>query len=269
MAAEAGAAIADHVSVYLEAPHPNYSDPGESLAASMKEPISGAIKEPNTVWVNKKGKRFVDEAAGLIIFETGNAAAMQPDKIMYTLFDNQIRQDWEAKGFITGRGWDKEERGQRVAVPGLEEVLRRRAAKGGDTLVRIADSWDEIAKWIEADPEVLKAEIKEYNSYCDHGYDAIFDKERRYLLPLRTPPYYAIRGITSLGGTTGGIKVNERMEVLDTQYDVIPGLYSAGVIADGWHGQTTFSEGVSSPFSFAMNSGRIAGESAAEFVLGK
>jgi fumarate reductase flavoprotein subunit len=269
MAAEAGAAISEHVSVYLEAPHPNYSDRGESLAASMKEPISGAIKEPNTVWVNKKGRRFVDEAAGLVIFETGNAAAMQPDRMVYTLFDDQIRQDWEAKGFITGRGWGKEERGQRVAVPGLQEVLQRRASEGEGSLVKVADSWEEIARWIGADPRVLKAEIKEYNSYCDHGYDAIFIKERRFLQPLRTPPYYAIRGITSLGGTTGGIKVNERMEVLDTKYDVIPGLYAAGVIADGWQGQTPCGEGAGGPLTFAMNSGRIAGESAAEYVLRK
>ena len=269
MAAEAGAAIAERISVYLEAPHPHYTNRGESLAASMKEPISGAIKEPNVVWVNKKGRRFVDEGAGLVIFETGNAAAMQPDRVMYTLFDDRIRQDWETGGFITGRGWGKEERGQRVAVPGLEEVLRRRAAEGGDTLVKIANSWEEIAAWIGADPTVLKAEINEYNSCCDHGYDAVFNKERRFLVPLLKPPYYAIRGITSLGGTTGGIKVNEHMGVLNTSYDPIPGLFAAGVIVDGWQGQTPCGEGVGGPFGFAMNSGRIAGENAAEFVLEK
>jgi fumarate reductase flavoprotein subunit len=175
----------------------------------------------------------------------------------------------EERGFITGRGWGKEEKGQRIAVPGLEAVLRRRAAEGGDTLVKIADSWEEIARWIGADPKVLRAEIEEYNAYCDRGYDEIFVKERKYLKPLRKPPYYAIRCITSLGGTTGGIKVNERMEVLDTKYNVIPGLYASGVAADGWQGLTPCVESIVGPFTFAVNSGRIAAEHALEYIKSK
>jgi fumarate reductase flavoprotein subunit len=178
---------------------------------------------------------------------------------MYSLFDDKIRHDVEGRGMLVGRGWGKDENAQRKAVPGFEEVLRRRDAMGGDTLVKISDTWDGIADWIGAAPEVLKAEIEAYNNYCDHGYDEDFLKERKYLKPLRQPPYYAIRGITSFGGTLGGIKVNEHMEALDTQYNVIPGLFVAGVIADG-------GAGCVSPFGFAMNSGRIAGESAADYV---
>ena len=269
MAAEVGASIPNLIAYYVEGPHPNYVNKKESLAASMKEPISGIIKEPYTVWINKKGRRFIDETAGLSLFEAGNAILMQPDRVMYSLIDDKIRQDVEEKGMLVGRGWGKEEKGQRVAVPGFEEVLRRRDAEGGDTLVKIADTWDGIARWIGADPKVLKAEIEAYNACCDRGYDPIFVKDRKYLLPLRKPPFYAIRCITSLGGTLGGIKVNERMEVLDTRYNVIPGLFVAGVAADGWAPVHIGADGCSSPFGFAMNSGRMAGESAAEYVLGK
>ena len=206
MAAEAGAAISDYITVYLEAPHPNYKNTGESLASSMKEPIAGIIKEPYTVWVNKKGRRFIDETAGLNLFEGGNAGARQPDHLIYSMFDDRIREDVEKNGMLTGRGWGKEEKGQRIAVPGLQAVLRKRSSEGADSLVKIANSWEEIANWTGADPEVLKTEIKEYNSFCEQGYDEVFVKDRKYLRPLLKPPFYAIRCITSLGGTTGGIK---------------------------------------------------------------
>ena len=56
------------------------------------------------------------------------------------------------------------------------------------------------------------------------------------------------------------------MEVLDTQGEVIPGVYVAGVLADGCQGQTYCMDVGGSAMGFAVNSGRIAGESAAEFV---
>lgn len=269
MAAEIGAAIADHIPMSGEGPSPNYPTMKGSLAADIKEPIAGIVKEPYTVWVNKKGKRFVDETAGFMLPESANALLRQPGKVMYTLFDDRIRQDMEETGLLIGRGWGRDEEGQRIALPGLEKTLQRRAGEGENSLVKIADSWDEMAHWIGADPKVLKAEIEEYNSCCDHGYDAIFAKERRFLLPLRKPPYYAIRCIGSAGGVGGGIKINERMEVLDTEDNTIPGLYAAGEAASGLHGRTYCGELCGSGLGFAMNSGRIAGENAAEFVLRK
>ena len=59
------------------------------------------------------------------------------------------------------------------------------------------------------------------------------------------------------------------MEVLDTQGNIIPRVYAAGVIADGWSPIHTGASGFANAFGFAMNSGRIAGESAAEYILGK
>jgi hypothetical protein len=55
------------------------------------------------------------------------------------------------------------------------------------------------------------------------------------------------------------------MEVLDTRGDVIPGAYVAGVLVDGFTPETN----CVSPMGFAVNSGRIAGENAARYALGK
>jgi fumarate reductase flavoprotein subunit len=113
---------------------------------------------------------------------------------------------------------------------------------------------------------MLKATIVEYNDFCNHGYDAIFAKERRYLLPLRRAPYYAIRCQPHILDTIGGIRINERMEVLDNNDKPIRGLYAAGVATSGWEAETYCSDLNGSTFGYAINSGRIAGENAAEFI---
>ncbi len=269
MAEEIGAATPGRIPMSGEGPHPDYGSKPGNLAASIKEPIAGIVKEAWLVWVNRHGRRFVDETAGFMLPESGNALSRQPGKVMYTLFDDNMRQDMEKTGMLVGRGWGKEEETHRVELPGLKELLRRRAADGDESLVHMADDWDEMARWIGADPVTLKAEVDMYNSHCNQGYDADFAKERRFLVPLVKPPYYGIRSIVSTGGVLGGIKINERMEVQDNQGESIPGLYAIGDAASGLEAQTYCGELCGSGLGFAMNSGRIAGEEAAGFILRK
>ncbi|OGO21685.1 MAG: hypothetical protein A2144_13650, partial [Chloroflexi bacterium RBG_16_50_9] len=266
MAEEIGAAIADSVPIYHIGPYyPGYLYPWQSLPAMAMHPCA--------VWVNNRGRRFIDEA-GYGSMVVGNAIILQPDKVMYSLFDDELRKNVEEGRSVSagrprkqaGRGGGTIEVAPEKGLPGLAEELQKHA-KGGDT--KTAASWDGIAKWIGADPEILKAEINEYNSYCEQGHDEIFAKDRKYLQPLRNPPYYAMRCYARVGETLGGIKVNENMEILDKQLKVIPGAYAAGVIADGCQGQTYCMDVPGSAMGFAVNSGRIAGENAAKYVLGK
>ena len=116
-----------------------------------------------------------------------------------------------------------------------------------------------------ADPSVLERTVDQYNRFCDNGHDEAFAKERIYLQPLRTPPYYALRCDVVYLTTTGGLKVNERMEVIGASARPIPGLYAAGNDTGGWECETYNVLLPGTTFGFAVNSGRIAGESAALF----
>ena len=115
-----------------------------------------------------------------------------------------------------------------------------------------------------ATPKVLKETIKEYNASCDHGYDELMSKDRDYLFPLRTPPFYALKCYQGFLGTIGGIKINHHMQVLNHDDDPIPGLYAVGCAAGGWESDTYCLALSGSAFGFALNSGRIAGENAAK-----
>jgi fumarate reductase flavoprotein subunit len=193
--------------------------------------------------------------------EAANIIYRQPHKLCYSLLDERILSNsvQDALSPLDQMMMDEES-----FRDGIEEDIKLQAREGR---IKIANSWDEIAAWIGADPEVLKRTVEEYNNSCDHGYDEVFVKERRYLLPLRNPPYYAIPGKVSIVVTHGGIKTSHRMEALDHEGRPIPGLYAAGVEIAGTEANTynMFLSGHS--FGFAINSGRIAGEEAARYVL--
>jgi fumarate reductase flavoprotein subunit len=222
--------------------------------------------EPQTLWVNKTGKRFIDEGYNLAFFAFGNAVCLQPEGICYTLFDNASLQQMEKEGLIRPGAASKANWlpvSAATPLPGLERELHK--MKNRDEL-KIADSWDEIAGWMGTDPEALKSTIAEYNTGCDRGHDGLFVKDPRYLLPLRTPPFYAIKAHVALCDAYGGIKINEKMEALDTKNNPIPGLFAAGSTTGCWESEAYCYRLTGHLVGFALNSGRIAGENAVQYL---
>ena len=224
--------------------------------------LRAIAREPDTVWVNNRGERYIDEAVGFIRFESANALLRQPGKISYSLFDEGVKKSKMEVGVILGTGLVIS---PHTRLSGVDREMKSETARD---MVKIAGSWDEIAEWIGARPEVLKATINEYNADCDDGYDRIFAKPRQYLAPLRTPPYYALQCHANFLSSIGGIKINHRMEVLDCEDNPIPGLYAGGLDAGGWETETYNVELAGAALGFAINSGRIAGENAVKYARG-
>jgi fumarate reductase flavoprotein subunit len=221
-----------------------------------------AAMQPNTIWVNKKGERFVDEGTTFYWPEAANALNRQPDMVCYALFDEKTKEGFIEKGITQGFKRFR----SKAKLTELGRILQSEEAKGQ---VKIADSWEEISRWIGAASTVLRNTVTEYNSFCDQKDDKMFAKDHRYLVPLLTPPYYALQCYQSFFGTMGGIKINHHMEVLNHSGDPIPGLYAAGNDTGGWVADTYSLILPGTTFGFAINSGRIAGENAAQYILRK
>jgi fumarate reductase flavoprotein subunit len=227
------------------------------------------LRRPGTMWVNRKGERYCDEGI-MVAVEAANAISRQPGKESFTIFDETLKSSmlkdkltpFEAF-FIKGEARDR--KWSNFADTALEDL------ENGVTYddVKISKSLAELANWIGAKPEALKAEVAEYNKFCEHGRDADFAKDSKHLLPLKNPPYYALRGGIKLTMTHGGIKVNQRMEVVDKEDNPITGLYAAGVEtgAKDWDSYNMWLSGHS--FGYTINGGRIAGEEAAKFLLNR
>jgi len=210
--------------------------------------------------VNKKGERIPDNI---------NNVWIQPGKTAYLIFDEKMKQtyyreevsEFNRKYFGT-TPWIEKKGVLTDVWANAEKDLQSFAKKGK---VKITNSWDEMAKWMDVSPDVLKNTINEYNAGCENGTD-IYGRDKNSLVPLRTPPYYAIRSCLNLLVTHGVIKTNKRMQVMDTNNDPIPGLYVAGddiggVDEDIYAGMGGHSIG------FAITSGRLAGLNAASFLV--
>jgi fumarate reductase flavoprotein subunit len=222
--------------------------------------------EPEMLWVNKKGSRFIDEGYNLAFFAFGNAVALQPEGITYTLFDTTTLRTIEKQGLIRPGAASRANWlpvSAATPLPGLEREVQKQAGKGE---LMISESWNDVAAWMGANPLVLKATIDEYNASCDDKHDALFAKDRKYLLPLRTPPFYAVKGHLGLCDAYGGIKINEKMEALDAGDNPIPGLYAAGSTAGCWESESYCYRLTGHLVGFALNSGRIAGENAVKYL---
>jgi fumarate reductase flavoprotein subunit len=211
--------------------------------------------------VNKLGRRFIDETTGAHMQTGSNALLSQPGRIAWSIWDDDLVEEAMKNGFVLPRYPGH------ITTENLREKFQDVASRKEWAIK--SDSWDEIAKWIGAPAKTLKATVEEFNSFCDHGYDETFVKDRRYLRPVRKPPFYAVKFGVMVVDTCGPIRVNEAMEVLDAEHHPIPGLFAAGVTVSGWQGHDYCGDLMfASALGFSVNSGRIAGESAAQWVLG-
>lgn len=105
---------------------------------------------------------------------------------------------------------------------------------------------------------------------AEQRHDALFAKDPQYIFPVKQGPYYAIKSVASSLGTLGGIKVNDRLQVVTDKDKAIPNLYAAGSDVGGMYGDSYDLLMAGSTIGFAVNSGRILAESAVkDHNLGK
>jgi fumarate reductase flavoprotein subunit len=218
------------------------------------------LREPRALLINRQGRRFMDEGLLENPFESANALLRQPGAVSYTVLDREakdaalLRQQNMAAGPVYEAQARKPERFARQ----LAALDRRRGI--------IASDLEEVAEYVGADPAAVHATVDEYNAACDRGHDPLFAKERRYLMPVRTPPYWILEGRPGFLETIGGIRIDERMRVIQPNGQPIEGLWAGGADTGGWETDTYCFKTAGKTFSFALVSGRIAGEQAARMV---
>jgi fumarate reductase flavoprotein subunit len=203
--------------------------------------------------------------ASLNYYEGSNAVVRQTSGLCYALFDSDLIKRITETGLgNVPSGFEFGERHRSPLPEGLEKELAVAAEKGA---IKISDNWEDIADWLKIERQTVRETVSEYNAACARGYDPVFNKDRAYLIPLDKPPYYGVKMGSSYLNTLGGIKISEKMEVLDTCDNPIRGLYAAGVDTGGWTSDTYCAALPGTAFGWAINSGRIAGESVCHFLM--
>ncbi len=214
------------------------------------------------LWVNQLGERYCNESICWKFPMAGNALARQPGAAAWCVFDDDTRVHMKEEGvlYVLGEFYDILKN-----LPDIDEELARGIEAGkvfkGESLARLAAQ-------IGVDGGALQATIDEYNDCFDQNYDHIFGKDKIYLQAIKKPPFYAVKLGLAAFMTNGGIRINHKTEVLTKERKAIPGLYAAGCCAGGLLGDTYEVSTTGGSLSFAVNSGRMAGESALQY-LGK
>ncbi len=221
--------------------------------------VSATAKQPH-LWLTPKGDRFCDEKIMLEWPFAGNALE-RIGGTMYVVYDQATLDHMEKdQGIDLGVG---------VMVPVGTKLTKYQeqfadAQKAGWAFK--ADTLEGLAKATGMNPEKLAKTVEAYNGFCAVRHDAEFAKDPAYLREVKTGPFYAIKSVASSLGTLGGIKANERFEVVTQNEDPIPGLFAAGNDVGGMYGDSYDLLMAGSTVGFAVNSGRIAVDSAVDYI---
>ena len=194
-----------------------------------------AVNTGAAILVGTDGDRFVNESETVRhghLYENGIwENPTFPEKVWYIIDETQ-------KGEIEAAG----------AMP--EEQLAKLTAY---------DSIGALAEGIGVDKDRLTKTIKNYNSFANNGEDYKCGREAQYMRAFDGKKYYAMYMVSGLLNTQGGPKRSANAEVLDTQGNPIPHLYSAGecggITVCMYQGGTNIAE--------CITFGRIAGKNAA------
>lgn len=178
------------------------------------------------VLVNHQGERFMNETGSTVIGRAQQLMA-QTDHEAYVVFDQTVI-----------------------------EKLKLIAGYNDSGYFFSADSLEELADQLDVDKEAFLATMADYQEAGKTGYDEAFDKE--IIDPIDTPKYYAALVTPSMQSSYGGITVDHSCHVLDTNDQVIPGLYAAG--ATSGHGCCGGEVGAALISTFVF--GAVAGETA-------
>jgi 3-oxosteroid 1-dehydrogenase len=210
---------------------------------------------PHTIIVNRKGRRFVNEAQNYndlmkAFFAFEPNAYERPNLPAWLVFDHAYLEKYALMTVMPGQ-------------PAPEWLTR-------------ADTLDELARIVGIDARGLGQTVDRFNGLAVEGVDPDFARgeslyDRFYGDPDHLPnanlgtitkrPFYALEVHPGAIGTKGGARVNVDAQVLRVDGAPIPGLYAAGNVMAGVTGAGY--PGAGSTIAAAMTFGYLAGRHAA------
>ncbi|MBQ9268257.1 MAG: FAD-binding protein [Oscillospiraceae bacterium] len=192
------------------------------------------------LWLDPSGKRFCNE-----LFGGPEISGMQGQQMKhgtyFNIFDSNIVEDlqWSVpshesfdfgEGMYTGNITRAMEGAQAAGKGGVVE-----RAPNGPVRIVCGRNMEELLDNAELTGEIrenVRASIERYNEICRSGRDDDFGKDAKLLRPLdQWPLYIQFNDFNYVGRimcTCGGLLTDGNQNVLDNNYDPIPGLFATG-----------------------------------------
>lgn len=170
-----------------------------------------------SILVNKYGQRFVNE--DYHSDTVGKLAQGQEDGYVYQIFD----------------------------TVGYESV-----AEADREALTQADTIEELAEQLGIQASGLAATLEQWNANAANGEDPMFGKTGGTVAPLNPPFYGQQVWAYALVAHFGGLKVNEKCNVINVFGEPISRLYACGIDAGGWMGRQYPGSGTAVGGSYSM-----------------
>jgi len=200
------------------------------------------LSYPYGVLVNAPGRRFFDEGEDFQFYtyaKLGGIILNQPGGVAYQIFDSKVTALLEGR-YKTGKPF-------------------------------VADTLDALVDKLPIDRSACRRTLGEYHAAISAGTfdpaarDGLATKgltpdKSNWAQPLDAPPFVAYPVTGGITFTFGGVRVNDRAQVIATSWAPIPGLYACGEMVGGlFHTNYPGGTGLMSGAVF----GRLAGAHAA------
>lgn len=213
------------------------------------------MRRPEALYVNQDGKRWIDETAGL----HGSARELlrQRGQTAWAVFDDRSFEMF-AKEHIE-HPFDGTET---WILEGYRQDLEYGQMQ--DHCAKTADTLEELAVQIGVDPAALLETVDRYNHACDLGLDEDFSKDPRFLVPVKHGPFHAFWGQVCSEVCLGGVRINDKGEVLEPDGTPFGGIYAVGDNAMGIRAKG--GPGAVSCLGWACFSGWFVGDSIREYL---
>ena len=193
--------------------------------------ITEGLRGDGAILVNQEGQRFFDEVS-------------TRDKVSAAEFEQTGGYAWL---IVDSRMSD--------ASNVIQGYINKGYAETGET-------YEALAEAIGAPADAFAATMADWNEKVAAKADPDFGRVS-FANPLDQAPYYAIKVQPGIHHTMGGIKINSAAQVINTEGSVIEGLFAAGEVTGGVHGNNRLGGNAVADFTIF---GRIAGQSAAAFA---
>jgi 3-oxosteroid 1-dehydrogenase len=220
MAMEAGAHLANMTSY---GGTPVMFDPEITRGRELVPQFEWGRGAPSSIVVNRKGKRFANEALpyndfpkAFGIYDPGGVDFPNAGP-GFLIFDRTVRDRQRILSMFPGR-------------PDPDWVVK-------------ADTIKELATKIGIDADTLDGTVTRYNTYAENGEDPDFRRHEVGLMspgtvaPITEAPFYAVEIYPGCLGTNGGPQIDRNGQVRKLGGGIVGGLYAAGNTAAnafGW-----------------------------------
>ncbi len=213
--------------------------------------LSNLARQP-WLYVNTNGERFMNE--DLPWGYECTQIMQQPGKVAWSVWDakyereipkmkSQCCKNMGPPTFL----WNPKQ---------LDEAL-----ENGNVLM--VETIEELAQRMGVPVRTFKATVARYNKLARNGEDLDFGKHPDRLTTIEKPPFYACQMEARYMVILSGLKINTKLQVIDTERNAIPGLYAAGNVSGSFFGNQYPTTIPGLTHSRAWTFGRLAGLNAA------